>query len=567
MQKRTVPLLILTLLGGAAFAAGEANWLDGFGTVGRMDGTPDSTTFLRGDGTWATPTGSGGAPTDATYLTQTANGTLTAEQAMGALATGLVRNTTTTGVQSIYGGTSCTNQFPRSLDASGAATCASVADTDLTSNYSGTGDCGAGSFARTLNDNAAPTCATDDDVPEAADLGAITGGAGLTHSPTGTLTTASGETDFLASGALTCGASTQGRTQVHTTPLQYCDNTATPTLRYAAYGSSTGVATSATALAANGANCSGNNFALGVDASGVGECAQPAFSNLSGTATDAQLASNYSGVGACAANTWASTLTDNAAPTCTQPGFSNLSGSASIAQGGTTETASTEDAVLVGASTTDWAPKVLPSCSNGTTDKLLYNSSTNAFSCGADQTAGGGPTLITGASGAANSAAAPSETWQVLTSNCAANSTTTIADCMTTTSLPAGTYQFRYDIIAQAGATTTALKFDVDYSGTVTSVVYNLCFPSAGVTAATGVADQAQNTTTGQVWACEYARADATTLGPHTDVDTANANVYYTIEGIIIVSTSADLALGHASEVAASSQVMAGTILHLRRFN
>jgi hypothetical protein len=41
------------------------------------------------------------APTDATYIVQTANGTLSAEQAMGALATGIVKNTTTTGVQSI----------------------------------------------------------------------------------------------------------------------------------------------------------------------------------------------------------------------------------------------------------------------------------------------------------------------------------------------------------------------------------------------------------------------------------------------------------------------------------
>lgn len=90
-------------------------------------------------------------------------------------------------------------------------------------------------------------------------------------------------------GALTCGAGTAGKVAVHTTPFQYCDNAGTPALQYAAYGSSTGVATSATALAANGANCSGNNFALGVDASGVGECAQPAFSNLSGTATDGQL--------------------------------------------------------------------------------------------------------------------------------------------------------------------------------------------------------------------------------------------------------------------------------------
>lgn len=67
-------------------------------------------------------------------------------------------------------------------------------------------------------------------------------GAGLSNSTT-TLTTASDETDFLKSGALTCGAGTQGKMQVHTTPVQYCDNAATPTLRYAAYGDSAGKAT------------------------------------------------------------------------------------------------------------------------------------------------------------------------------------------------------------------------------------------------------------------------------------------------------------------------------------
>jgi hypothetical protein len=76
-------------------------------------------------GTWATPA-AGAVPT-ATFLLQTANGGLPNAQALGALGTGLVFNTTTTGVQSIYAGTSCAGQFPRSLNASGVATCQSVA--------------------------------------------------------------------------------------------------------------------------------------------------------------------------------------------------------------------------------------------------------------------------------------------------------------------------------------------------------------------------------------------------------------------------------------------------------
>lgn len=43
-------------------------------------------------------TGHGFAPADATYITQTANATLTAEQALGLLSTGLLHVTTTTGV-------------------------------------------------------------------------------------------------------------------------------------------------------------------------------------------------------------------------------------------------------------------------------------------------------------------------------------------------------------------------------------------------------------------------------------------------------------------------------------
>jgi hypothetical protein len=48
-----------------------------------------------------TGAGGGGAPTTATYITQTADATLTGEQALSSLGTGLLKNTTGTGVLSI----------------------------------------------------------------------------------------------------------------------------------------------------------------------------------------------------------------------------------------------------------------------------------------------------------------------------------------------------------------------------------------------------------------------------------------------------------------------------------
>ena len=97
------------------------------------------------------------------------------------------------------------------------------------------------------------------------------------------LVVASNETDFLTAGALTCGAATRGRMQIHTTPLQYCDNAATPALQYAAYGNSTGEATSV----ANSA------VAVATDISGLGTgvatfLATPSSANLLAAVTDEQ---------------------------------------------------------------------------------------------------------------------------------------------------------------------------------------------------------------------------------------------------------------------------------------
>lgn len=198
--------------------------------------------------------------------------------------------------------------------------------------YSGVGTCGANNFVRGVNDNNVPTC----NQPAFSNLS---------------------------------GAATDSQ----------IPNTITVDL-----------AATASALASDPALCGPGLYVTDLAASGSLTCTQVAFSQLSGTASDSQLANNYSGVGACGASTWVSTLNDNAAPTCTQPAFSSLSGSASMTQGGTGQSGISDDEIVVGTGVSTTARKTLPSCSNATTSKLLYNSGTNEFTCGSDQTGGGG---------------------------------------------------------------------------------------------------------------------------------------------------------------------------------
>jgi hypothetical protein len=66
-----------------------------------------------------------------------------------------------------------------------------------------------------------------------------------------------------------------------------------------------------------------------------------------------------------------------------------------ISKGGTaTSTAPSASAVLLG-NGTNYDYSVIPSCSNTTTSKLLYNNTTRTFSCGTDQTGSGGGATTT----------------------------------------------------------------------------------------------------------------------------------------------------------------------------
>ncbi|GEM_PF-3789173 len=141
--------------------------------------------------------------------------------------------------------------------------------------------------------DAAWTALTDAHIPDtitAALYLPLTGGT-----LTGTLTARAGATGAgtapfkFQSGALMT-APENFALETDNTALFFTNSGATRKQLVFTDGSITGNAATATALAANGANCSGNNFALGVDASGAAECAQPAFSNLSGTIAVAQTA-------------------------------------------------------------------------------------------------------------------------------------------------------------------------------------------------------------------------------------------------------------------------------------
>jgi hypothetical protein len=130
-----------TTKGAATFVAADFNATTGSISIDYTNGQAASGAnkgFLT-SADWTTFNGK--APANADYIVGTGTTALSAEQSLGLLTTGLLLNTSSagTGTVSQYAGTSCTNQFPRSLNASGSATCADVTlTTDTAGNYVGT---------------------------------------------------------------------------------------------------------------------------------------------------------------------------------------------------------------------------------------------------------------------------------------------------------------------------------------------------------------------------------------------------------------------------------------------
>ena len=119
----------------------------------------------------------------------------------------------------------------------------------------------------------------------------------------------------------------------------------------------------------------------------------------------------------------------------------------------------------------------------------------------------------------------------------------------------AGKYYVKFILAFQSAATTTSVKFGINYSGTATLMIANAYFPSAGVTAATGTWHDANNATTGQVWSYANTRTESTTapnLGPWVGVTNANVDHLCIVEALIVSSDTGDIELWCGSEVAAS---------------
>lgn len=146
------------------------------------------------------------------------------------------------------------------------------------------------------------------------------------------------------------------------------------------------------------------------------------------------------------------------------------------------------------------------------------------------------------------------------------NSTTTSTEVTgLTIPLGAGIYSARYLIRYQSAATTTGVKFAVNFTGTVTWMTVQSYFNTTGGAAATAAATQVAATATGNLIEGFSRRANNTDLQPTVSVDAANSDMFMVVEALFQCSTAGNLQLKHGSEVAAASTVKAGTSLILHK--
>jgi hypothetical protein len=155
------------------------------------------------------------------------------------------------------------------------------------------------------------------------------------------------------------------------------------------------------------ATCLGSKWVSTVGNTSV--CTQPGFVDISGTVSDSQLASSYSGVGTCSAGSFVSKVERNTAPTCTSMAHllwgdqhTDVYTTDTVAHGdliyyaGAADPpfnqskwrllhkAASDDYLLMSGGTATAPQYVQVPDSDATTQKLQYDQSTNTFTAGTD---------------------------------------------------------------------------------------------------------------------------------------------------------------------------------------
>lgn len=142
------------------------------------------------------------------------------------------------------------------------------------------------------------------------------------------------------------------------------------------------------------------------------------------------------------------------------------------------------------------------------------------------------------------------------------SSTTAAAQPDLTVPLALGAYICLYRLVVQSAATTTGHKFSVNFTGTKGIFAFNVRWVTAATTASDDVPDQDHVAAPGGVVSAFTGRTPSSSgWGVTTDVDSANADVLYIVEGILTVTAVGDLQLCWAPEAAANATLKAGSSL------
>lgn len=141
------------------------------------------------------------------------------------------------------------------------------------------------------------------------------------------------------------------------------------------------------------------------------------------------------------------------------------------------------------------------------------------------------------------------------------SSTTPAAVTDLNLTLVAGTYNIKIWMLLQSAATGTGIGVHLNASGgTVTHIAATWYSLTTGTTATSGVMDQASVAATFQTMEGRAQRANNTTGGVFGGVDTANADQFAVLEGIVVVTATTTLQTMLASETAGTNvKMLAGS--------